>query len=287
MIKKFSLPNYYAYGNNVLHLAKYRKSHPQYFYQDRIIDSVYDAHPSVLWTGGRNTKVENMAEIPMSEIIKKFDDFPAISLRHVFTNSLITPELTLDYRCNQFMRNYVRKQDAVIAASPILIDYLEKTYPKVPIIYSTTMNITDLHQVNEMTQNRIYVMNYNYNNDNEYINQLEHKENIEILCAEPCNPNCPTRMIHYDAINRKILELSNRAFLGPSKSEYRTFDEVMKLPHAITNERVDELSEMGIQYFKISGRTLAIPTWLYTILYYLVEPEYLLHVYLDLLNTWW
>lgn len=287
MVKKFSLPNYYAYGDNMIRILKYKQEHPQYFYKDRVVDSCYDVHPSLIWAGGRNPKVMKIPEIPMAMVLKKFSQFPEVSLRHVLTNSLITPVLLQDYNCNHFLKMYIRKGDAVIAANLFLIEYLKDKYPDIPIIYSTTMGITDVDKINEITKTNIYVMNYNFNNDNDYLDRLEHKENLEILCAEPCAPNCPNRMMHYQTISQSILDIPHPQFTCRSNSEARTFDDIMKLPHAISNDRVEELSEMGIQYFKISGRTFNIPNWLYAILYYLVKPEYLLHVYLDILNTWW
>ena len=287
MIKKFSLPDYYGKGNLILNIVQYRKAHPTWFYEDRIIDSCYGSHPNILWTGGRSLRIVNIPEIPMKTILANFNHFPEISLRHVCTNLFITEELTLDYKSNYFMERYIRKNDSVIIASPVLIDYFKTKYPKIPLVYSTTMNITDIDKVNEVTENNLYVLNYNYNTDDEYIKKLQHPENIEILCAEPCIPNCPKRMEHYEIISKDILGLTNYPYICGFDSERRTFGDIMQLPHAVPNERVEELSNMGIQYFKISGRAFTVPNWLYCILYYLMKPEYLLKAYIELLATWW
>ena len=286
MIKKFSIPNYYSYGSNIIFIANYKDKHPDYFFEDRVIDSAYDAPPELIWSGGRLTRIINKQYVPMMEILKTFSSHPEIKLRHTLTNTLITPELTKDYTCNHFVKTSIRRNgDSIIVSNPVLIDYLKQTYPEIPLIYSTIMDIKDIDKVNEISENNIYIMNYNYNNDNSYIDKLQHKENIEILCADSCAPNCPYRKSHYDILSRIILDVPQKPFVCNSLSHY--FDEVMKLPHAVDNDRVNELSDMGIQYFKIVGRTLGIPSWLYTVLYYLVKPEYLLHVYLEILNAWW
>lgn len=288
MIKKFSIPDYYGKCNFIIQLLQYRQQFPQYFYQDRIIDNCYGAHPDILWTGGRKQITDNVPTTPMSSILNQFSLFPQVELRHVCTNYFITPELTTDYRTNFFLSHYLRSRDKIIVANDILIQYLKEKYPKTELVYSTTMNITDIHEVNKITENNIYVLNYNYLNDNEYLKQLNHLDKIEILCGEPCVLNCPNRIKHYESVSRVALGLEDpRQFTCMSDSETRLCDEILALPNAVTNQRVDDLSDMGIQYFKISGRNLTVPNWLAIITYYLVLPEYRDHVLLELLNAWW
>jgi hypothetical protein len=69
-------------------------------------------------------------------------------------------------------------------------------------VNSTTLGITDIDQVNNISKNEIYVLYYGKNNDNNYLKSLKYPENIEILCAETCIPNCPYRSKHYEAISK-------------------------------------------------------------------------------------
>ena len=285
MIKKFSLPDYYNKGKYILDLFYYKKNNPDKFYHDRVIDNAYGAHPSLLWTGGR--LIKDRYTMPMNDIITEFNKIPEIELRHVCTNLLITPELTTDYKANYFFTHYMRPQDKVIVAHPLLINHFKYNYPKIPIIYSTTMNIKDIKDVNEITKKNIYVLNYNYNYDDEYIKQLQYPNNIEILCGEPCIANCPNREKHYKEISKIVLQINEGFYACPFNSERLTADEIVSLPHALTNERIDQLSEMGIQYFKISGRTLDLANWLGVILHYLVLPEYRENVFFHLLRNWY
>ena len=61
----------------------------------------------------------------------------------------------------------------------------------------------------------------------------------------------------------------------------------MKLPHAISNDRVIELNKNGFHNFKISGRNDPPPKWLESILYYLALPEYRDQIRQRLLMDWW
>lgn len=225
----------------------------------------------------------------MDEIFDKFQQFPSIHFRYVFTNSLLTPEMMNDYRSNQFVKKYIRPQDKVIINSPYLIEHFEKNYPDIEIIYSTTLDIKDIDKVNELTEKRIYVLNHNMNNNNEYLAQLKHKENIEVICADPCIFQCPLKKWHYDRISETLLYNAPhyQCTYWTEEQLDDIFNTVMTRPQAIRNDRVEELSNMGIQYFKISGREAYVPEWIEFLLYYLAKPEYKDRIRFRLLDQWW
>lgn len=283
---KLSLPGFYVHFKFVKMFLAFYNEHPEYFYKDRIIDSFYDADPNVLWRGGRTPRINEY--ISMDEILNEFNQYPNIKLRHTFTNCMLTEQLINDYFCNSFVENFIRPQDEVILNNPLLIKHFKTNYPQIPIIYSTTLGITDISRINEITEKNIYVLNYNYNNDNKYIQQLKNKKNVEILCAEPCVINCPYRYKHYQLISEDVLSLRpTEDYNCPFNMESKPFIDIMSLPHAITNNRLKELEQRGFQYFKISGRTNPIPRWLETLVYYLVLPEYKEYVRQLLLDDWW
>jgi len=57
----------------------------------------------------------------------------------------------------------------------------------------------------------------------------------------------------------------------------------MSHPHAINNQRIEELSNMGINHFKIAARFTMPNLFFWIITYYLVLPEYRTKVYNKLL----
>lgn len=296
--KKMSIPGWFSNYSYLIDFLDYYYSNPQFFYQDREIDSTYDfyyCNLPLLWCGGRIPPSAADPNINMEKILEKFNDFPSIKLRHVFTNCLLDHDYLInDFRCNQFVHKYIRPQDEIIVNHPKLIKHLKLCYPNIPLIYSTTLNIMDIDTINEITKNNIYVLNYNKNNDNNYINQLQHKENIEILCGELCVDNCPNRAQHYLLTSQKILD----AQLDSSQLKEIDCPMIMNEPpthlkdilnykHSITNERIEELSNMGIQYFKIAGRSIPLVLWLDILLYYLALPEYHDELKQMFLLNWW
>ena len=277
MNKYFSLPGYYQKYSILSLFLSYYNSHKQFFYSDRIIDSLYDCPPNLIWNGGRNTAKNN--NIPLKDIFNFYRQFKDLHLRHTFTNCLLTPEMVEDRNCNQFVCTYVDINDKIIINNPYLIQWFKDIYPELELIYSTTLDITDSTQINKLTETNLYVMNYNYNNDNSYIAQLAHPEHIEILCAEPCIKNCPNRLAHYKNTSEMVLGISDKFYAIKNcpmlkQKQFVATTDIQNLPTGITNTRIEELSQMGIQYFKISGRQLPPLILLEIILYYLVLPEY-------------
>ena len=288
-MKKFSIPGYFKYFNELKALIETYKDNPEYFYEDRCIDSSYDFPGGLIWNGGRTQWNFGYNPYDVDNIMQYYFNETDINLNHTCTNLLIDYGLAQDWLCNNFLHLYYREQDSVIVASKALFDHLTQTYPNMKLIYSTTVGIIDPIKVNEITaQDMIYVVNYKKNNNNEYLKKLSHPEQLEVICAEPCNFNCTERRKHYEAISEEqlwICHFDGSNFQCPYGSEQRTFSEIQKLPHAITNERVDELYDMGIQYFKISGRTINTYQWIETMVYYLVLPEYRDHVRQLVLNN--
>lgn len=223
----------------------------------------------------------------MNDILDRYSKFPEISLRHVFSNYLIDSQLAKDYTCNKFVKQYIRPQDAVILASYGLIEHFRNNYPNIPIIYSTTLDIKDIALINKLTESNIYVLNYIYNNDNTYLSKLKHIENIEVLCGDICVFNCPYRKWHYDTINENLLyqnvndKCRQYIDMGDNILQY-----MLSLPQALNNQRIEELSSMGIQYFKVSGRELNSIALTPILLYYLVKPEYLDKLIVYFTNVW-
>ena len=273
---KFSLPGFFENYPTLIQFYDYYKQHPDHFYDDRIIDSFYGADESLIWRGGRNIIAPYRNNL--DKLFESRKDFPNVKIRHTFTNCLITEQILNDYLCNQFISKYIEPGDEVILNHPLLIQYFKEHYPTIPIIYSTTLDINDIDKINKITETNLYVINYNYNNDDEYLSKLKHPENVELICSEPCKENCPVRKNHYLTISKEILNISlNEDDLPgcPYICSQLTFYEIMQRKHAITNERLKELEKHGFQYYKISGRGIPPYLWIDTMLYYLAKPEYI------------
>lgn len=301
-IKKFSLAGWYERSEYIYDFLRYYYDNSGFFFPDRTIDSLYDYYcynnVPLLWSGGRVPNVIIDPSVTMSVILDRISEFPDIKLRHVFTNCLLDdPSLINDYRCNQFVKRYIRPQDEIIVNHPKLIEHLKLNYPNISLIYSTTIGLTDIDEVNRLSENNLVVLNYMKNNNQEYLDQLTHKNNVEFLCGEACVDNCPYKQIHYTDISRAILEgqldytaLINRCYMVDNPSHIHGQNSLtysLSRKYGLSNKRIDELSDQGFENFKISGRSYSVPEWIEIIIYYLALPEYKSKVEQHFLHSWW
>jgi len=289
MIKKFSLPGYYILFNECCIFLDYKAQHPDYFYPDRVIDNFYDAPYNLIWNGGRVCRpLHNCHE---SMVINAYRQ-RKVNLRHTFTNSLInTPQLVQDWACNQYVKNYILgTNDSVTLYTPELIEHFKTNYPEIQRVYSTTLDVKDIAQTNKLLEQGMYVVNYNYNNDNDYLRQLTHPENAELLVIESCQPYCEFRKQHYLSASRMSLHLPKDEHdiqMCAYPNFPITFSQRRKMSCFISNERIEELSLMGFNDFKISGRDIPPLQWLETVTYYLALPEYRELVLEELYLIWY
>lgn len=274
---KFSLPDYYSHAPIIFYFLTLQKEHPEYFIPNRVIDSVYGFPANLIWNGGR---VQLDFAFDPSDNYKLIKDYfkHDIHIRHTCTNMLLDERHFNDFLCNYWLTFCERPKDAIILYSDSFAEYIKQTYPKYDIIYSTTRN-DDLDTVNKLSETNLVVLNYNYNQNKEYLQQLQHPENIEVVCAEACIPNCPNRQQHYLSISKHqmFLPLDNTDIVScPFSREHGfNFYDILDFPHAITTEYVDVLyNQYGIQNFKISGRKNNPVAYIEPIIYYLIKPEY-------------
>ena len=196
---------------------------------------------------------------------------------------LLNEGMINDQQCNDLIDKYYKPQDYIIFYDSALQRHLSNKIAADHFIYSTTLNIIDINQINEITKNNILVLNYMKNNDNEYLKQLQFPHNIELLCAETCIPNCPHKYQHYLSYSKANLglpldetDIINCPFADKKiKPLEDILQQSLNLPSSITNTRVNELSDMGFQYFKISGRFASSERFFYIISYYVIKEQYL------------
>lgn len=217
-----------------------------------------------------------------NKVFGYFNNIKNFHLRHTCTNIILDEKMVKDPACNLFIDTCYKPTDYIIFSNEILHNYLLNKIPEDHFIYSTTMGIKDIKQINLYSKNNLIVLDYTKNNDNEYLQQLQFPKNIEILCGELCVDNCPYRMQHYIAVSKTNAHIP----LDEGESDSCFFrDKLENRPpmlewylnsfqHAINNERIEELADLGIQNFKIAGRTRCTDAFFIFIIYYLILPEY-------------
>ena len=263
----------------------------EYFYDWCEIGSIYGAPGDCLWGGGR----VGYGDCAPRDVLRLTREY-GVSARLTFSNSLLWEEHLSDRKCNELCRLFAEAggpANGVIVHSDLLLHYLEKRYPGLYFVSSTTKVLTEFQQLRqelEREEFRYVVPDFRLNRAFDRLEALPAplKDKVEFLCNECCWFGCKDRKACYETVSRKSLGEDgpeHRCAAPDAEGGYR-FSKAMTNPGFIG---VGDISNvylpMGFSHFKIEGRSLGSALILEFLLYYLTKPEYQLRVreeiYLD------
>lgn len=270
---QFHLPGlfekFYFYQNFIQIL----KNNSEKFYSDFEISSIYGAPLNALWNGGRYQY--NQTAIS-EDFILKFLKINNISCSLIFSNSLLEEKHLSDTYCNSLLQKFNNENNSIVLASNILEIYIRKNFPNYKIISSTTKCLNNEEdQLNELNKNYdIVVLDYNHNNNFDFLKQLPNKHKCEFLINPVCIPRCQYRKQHYENISLQVLDPSIKPFKCKNAT-CRIFEYTKNNPLFISRDFIKNIYiPMGFKHFKIEGRLTSEENLLEILLYYLVKPEY-------------
>ena len=267
------------------------REHREYFYDWCDIGSIYGAPADCVWGGGR---VGGGACDPrdVRALMREY----GVSARLTFSNSLLRTEHLPDARCNALCALFLsdgQTRNGVIVHSDVLLEYLQKTYPKLYFVSSTTKVLTEFEDLRrELARDAFsYVVpDFRLNKAFDRLSGLSaaEKDKVEFLCNECCWFGCRERKRCYEAVSRKNLGMDgaeHRCAAPGADGGYR-FSRAMANPGFIGVGDIQNVYlPMGFSNFKIEGRGLGSALILEFLLHYMTRPEYQLHVreavYLD------
>ena len=276
------------------------RAHREYFYDWCDIGSIYGAPADCVWGGGR----AGFGEHDPKEVLALTREY-GISARLTFSNSLLREEHLTDKKCNELCKMFEHASDAdnsphthrlqngVIVHSELLLNYLQKNYPDLYLVSSTTKVLTDFQDfLTEINREdfRYIVPDFRLNKvfDKLDLMSQHQKDKVEFLCNECCWFGCKDRKTCYESVSRKNLGNPAPEFhcASPDGGNGYRFSKAMENPGFISVDDIQNIyMPMGFSNFKIEGRGLGSALILEFLLYYMTKPEYQLHVreeiYLD------
>lgn len=173
-----------------------------------------------------------------------------------------------------------------------MLEYLKKKYPRFYFVSSTTKVLTKFGElVDELKKDDfLYVVpDFRLNKVQQLENLLQKdKDKVEFLCNECCFIGCLERKKCYETVSRQNLgeDCLDHVCKAPNSQEGYRFSKAMQNSSFISVEDIqNNYLPKGFSQFKIEGRSLGSALVLEFLLYYMVKPEYQIHVreaiYLD------
>ena len=263
-------------------LPLYRE-HRDWFSPDCEIASIYGAPADALWGGGR----VGFGDADAAEVFRLTEAF-GISARLTFSNSLLRPEHLSDKQCNALCAFFSKAKvpSGVIVHSDLLLAYLQKTYPELYYVSSTTKVLTDFSDFKKELERPEYsfvVADFRLNKAFDRLQTLPQaqKDKVEFLCNECCDFGCRERKKCYENVSRKSLgeACPDHVCRAPKAKRGYRFSDAMQNPGFIGMDDIRKIYlPMGFSQFKIEGRSLGSALLLEFILYYMTKPEHQLRV---------
>ncbi len=283
---RFHLPGLrYNYPLNMM-LVSMMKNNPEFFREGVEIGSFFGEFPTSRWGGGRFCNGDQCDERFIRMVVESYNKV-GIPVRYTYTNPDLNAYDCEDAYCNFCMQVADNGMNEVLVVNETLEAYIREKYPNFKVNSSTCKEIKNIDALNaELKKDySLVVLDYNLNNNWEFLNQIEDKERIEILINACCIPNCPRRGEHYKHIaKQQKIVLMNRSLPKDKQipvpgwhCEYGDKNMLYRIMEYPTFVSVDDIFEkyapLGFTNFKIEGRTGNIFNLIESYCYWLMKPE--------------
>lgn len=276
MINYFSIPGFDSHFTLNIKLLELMQKYPYKFKDNVIVDSIYDCFPSCCWMGGRVNHFDTRSPQDMVEIMNIYADF-GVQIRHVFTNSLIKGNLVYDILGNKILE-LSPKGTGININSEELKDYIETNYSekKFQFNWSATKLLETPKEINTYSKNNLTIPSFmGVNNNFEILEQLEYRDNIELVVDDICYNYCPKYSLHFKEFDKEQLyDLDSKSFICDCEQSMNYYERRVGKHHNISPEDIEnKYNPLGFHKWKITGREAPDVHIVESYVRYLVKPE--------------
>ena len=245
----------------------------------RKLTELYGTVPNeVIVTGRYNKVLDEMSKEKALDFKKNFVEKKGLKFAYLLNAPIDVRNVQekkmeeyLDLIINLFMA------DSLTISSKSLLKKVRELYPEVAINISTIAGIKDVKDFEEYVRFEPKRMVLHHDCVKDIVSlkdiQAECEKNdiiLELMVNESCLNHCPLRKAHYDCLADNV---DDRKFHRSCNTEKITNPYQFLYANHIRPEDIDLYSDMGIHYFKITGRSKPIQ-WHYEVMKAYLEGKY-------------
>lgn len=273
--KFFKLPGLFEKFDLIKKVIEVYNAYPFIFKKDYIIDSVYGSNGGNL-NGGRAISEckHNIKDI--LSFCEQNKVFPTI----IMSNTLVTyKEAVCDANATEILNNFnIPTTFFCVANNDVKKWLLDNGVASCNIISSTTKCLNEKDLEKEAKSHGLVVLPENLINRFDIISKLstETGSKLEVIVNSACPLNCMARKKHYDYMSRIALKEKVPKFVCPNYNYAGNgfLYELFNTPQFVSNKMINKYIKLGINHFKIQGRTDSDYNLIETFAYYLVKDKY-------------
>lgn len=280
----YYMPGFYECQTAYKRYFYLRDHYPECFYDNVNIKKIYGCFPNMIWNGGGAFFGLGVSRQEIYDTFHFYAD-KGVQLQITCTNPVLEESDVYD-RFGNTVLQIASEFDfiEVLVSSPILEEYIRKTYPKLKIdksiIATTRDRDTDSDNLEfylgQLEKYNMIVFPRKYSKDIDFLTSVpeDKRDKFEVLATDPCPIYCPRLYSHYEDMGRRQLlcangELGCTSFNDGYPFKSKKFVKFqMKYP-----ELVETYEPLGYTEIKISGRIFMTDMVLLTS-EYLIKPEY-------------
>ena len=273
----FNLPGLYERYKVTSFFINLCYTYPEFLNENTKIGAIYDSIPYCLWNGGRIfSKFQQASKADIIRTKQIFNEQFNLPIRLIFTNNQLTEEHLYNTFCNLVLELLDDPLNEIVVASDLLEQYIRETYPNYKIISSTTKCLVKPQDALKELSKEYYqvCLDYNLNHNYKFLESIPEKDKpkVELLVNAVCPSGCPWRRQHYEINSLATLAYQNNFNVDCDYHGNNTFNDYPN--HISTQEIYEKFVPLGIQHFKLEGRTISENELLANYIYYMIKPEY-------------
>lgn len=240
------------------------------------------------WNSGR--LIKGVSEDYQKKILEEYAK-RGIKVLLTFSNYKVGEDDLSDRQSNNILSLAAQYSgNGAIIGSQLLTDYIHDRYPD---FFLSTSILRAVHEhgkgnadyYNKLSQSMDMVVLHPDDGFNENVlDALTNKDKMEILINENCLLNCPNREEHCDIVSDYFNNNRNSNIMTQlqlfKKEHCKSIQNVSDLARFITAKQricnmtiaeVDQLYLKGFRHFKIQGRSMSKPSFLYDVTRYMMN----------------